>query len=159
MAHQAHGGFVDDLVQDHEVLVLKTIFRALEVIEQVVFKLRSLLIDFRKVNEEPGAHVPLGVLHLLGTRRPVALAKQVAVLEKTSASNLLRIPRRDQFLVKMVEGLPEIPVHTFANDGRVEVLCDGRIGTTLVKEKKSVQHDVERVHGELVLPSHRVHKL
>ena len=80
VAHQADGGLVNNLVENHKVLVLEAVFRALEVVVQVVLKLGPLLIDVGEVDEEPGAHVPLRRLHLVRGCRAIALAEKVAVL-------------------------------------------------------------------------------
>ena len=145
MAHQADGGLVHHLVQDHEVLVLEAVFGTLEVVVQVVLQLGSLLIDVREVDEEPRAHVPLRRLHLVRAGRPVALAEQVAVLEETPAPDLFWIPGGDQLFVEVVERFVEVSVHALAHHGRVEVLRDGCVRAALVEEEEGVEHDVERV--------------
>ena len=70
----------------------------------VVQKLAELVVLPRQVgevDEEPGAHVALHGLDLLWPRRPVVLHQEVAILEKTAASNFLWTLRRYQLLVKM----------------------------------------------------------
>ena len=53
----------------------------------------------------------------------------------------------------------EVAVHALADDGRVEVVADRGVGAALVEEEESVEHYVERIDGEFVLPSHAVDKL
>ena len=91
VAHQADGGLVDDLVEDHEVIVLEAVLGAVEVVVQVVLQLGLLLPHVGEVDEEAGAHVPLHVLHLLRPRRLVRLTQQVAVLQQATAPDLLGV--------------------------------------------------------------------
>ena len=70
----------------------------------VVQKLAELVVLARQVgevDEEPGAHVSLHRLDLLWPGGPVVLHQEVAILEKTAASNFLRTLCRYQLLVKM----------------------------------------------------------
>ena len=185
MSHQADRALVDDLIQDHEVLVLGLILRTLEMVVQVVLELGLLLAQLGEVDEKPGAHVALHGLDLLGPGWPETAAKEVAVFQEPAAPDLLGVPRRDQLLVQVVQGLAEVPVHGLGHHGGVEVVPDGggvaavavvdgrgccgiyrgrrgcRRGrsTTVVEEEQSVEHDVERVDGELVLPPHGVDEL
>ena len=161
VAHQADGGLVHHVVQDHEVLVLEAVVGALEVVVQVVLQLGLLRPHVREVNEEPGAHVPLHVLDLLRPGRAVPAAEQVAVLEQAAPADLLRAPRGDQLLVQVVERLAKVPVHALAHHGGEEVVPDGRLGlgATVVEEEERVEEDVEGVDRELVLPPHGVHEL
>ena len=58
----------------------------------------------------------------------------------------------------MEQGLLKIAVHALPQHGRVEVVRNRHLGTG-VEEEQRVQHDVEAVHGELVLSFHSVHEL
>ena len=76
----------------------------LSTLKVVVQKLAELVVLPRQVgevDEEPGAHVALHGLDLLRPRGPVVLHQEVAILEKTAASNFLWTLRRYQLLVKM----------------------------------------------------------
>ena len=75
MAHEADGGLVDDLVEDHEVVVLEPVLAGVEVVVQVVLQLGLLLPHVGEVDEEARAHVSLHVLHLLRPCRLVRLAQ------------------------------------------------------------------------------------
>ena len=57
MAHEAHSGLIDNLVEDHEVMVFSLVLRALEVVVQIIFKLGLLLIQIGKINEKSGTHI------------------------------------------------------------------------------------------------------
>ena len=92
VTHQADGGLVNNLVENHKVLVLEAVLGALEVVVQVVFELGPLLIDVGEIDEEPGAHVPLRRLHLVRGGRTITLAEKVAVLQEASASDLFGVP-------------------------------------------------------------------
>ena len=81
MAHEAHSGFIDHLVKNHEVMVLGLVLRALEMVVQVVFKLGLLLVQIRKVNEEPGAHVTFHGFNLFVGGWSVTSAKEVAIFQ------------------------------------------------------------------------------
>lgn len=81
VAHEAHSGFIDHLVKNHEVMVLGLVLRALEMVVQVVFKLGLLLVQIRKVNEEPGAHVTFHGFNLFVGGWSVTSAKEVTILQ------------------------------------------------------------------------------
>lgn len=154
--HQAHGGLLHHVVQQHQVLILEgLLLGADKVIPQVVLEFCALLADVREIDEESRAHVPLQRLYVLGLRGFVHLDQKVAILEQTASANLFRTPRRDQFLVKMIQRLLEVAVHGFAYHGGIEIFADGQLAA-LVEQEERVEDDLERVDGKLELPPHRV---
>ena len=161
VGHQTERGLVDHLVQDHQVMVLGLVFRALEVVVQVVFELALLLVDVGEVDEEARAHVALHSFDLVVRGRSVAAAEQVAVLQQASAADLLGIFGSYEFLVQVIEGFLEVAKHGLGHDGGVKVVRDGGcIGfVALVVEEQGVQDHVKGVHAELVLTPHCMHKL
>lgn len=106
VAHQADGALVHDPVQHQEVLVL-VLLLAHEVVGEVGLELGPLLVDVAEVDEEPGAHVPLEVLDLVRLGGFVVPDQKVAVLEEAAAADLFGVPRGDELLVQVVEGLLE----------------------------------------------------
>lgn len=142
MPHEAHRGLVHHLVQDHQVVVLQLLVRALEVIVEELDKFAVLLREVGEVDEEPTAHVPLHRLHLLRPGRAVALDQKVAVLEEAAPTDLLGVLSGDQLFVKMVKRLLEVPVHALTQHRRVEVVRDGHAGA-VVEEEEGVEHDVK----------------
>ena len=161
MRHQTERGLIDHLVQDHQVMVLGLVFRALEVVVQIVFQLALLLVDVREVNKESRAHVALHAFDLVMRGRSVASAQEVAVLQQSSASDLLWIFGSYEFLVQVIEGFFKVSKHGLGHNGGVEVVGDGGcIGfVALVVEEQGVQDHVKGVHAELVLTTHCMHKL
>lgn len=92
--------------------------------------------------------------------RPVASAQKVAVLQEAASSDFFGIFGCDEFFVQVIESLFKVPVHGLGHHRRVKVVRDGGgVGVTLVVQEQGVQHDVKRVHAELVLSSHCMHKL
>lgn len=158
MSHETDGRLIHHLVKDHEIVVLQTVLRALEVAIEVIFQLGLLLMDVGEIDEEPGAHVAFHVLDLLRLSGFVAFAQEVAVLEKTSSSDLLGIAGGDLLVVEMAEGLVKIAKHAFTHDGGIEVLTNLHLSAIVVEEQR-VQENVEGIHGELVLAAHMVNKL
>lgn len=74
VAHQTHGGFLDNAVQQHQVLVLEgLLFGSDKVIPQVVFEFGALLSYIRKVDEESRTHVSLEGLDVIRLRRFIHL--------------------------------------------------------------------------------------
>lgn len=106
VAHEADGAFVHHSMQDQQVLVL-VLFLAHEVVGEVGLELRPLLVDVPEVDEEPGTHVPLQVLDIVRFGGFVVPHQEIAVFEESSATDLFGVPRRDQFLVQVVEGFLE----------------------------------------------------
>ena len=110
-----------------------------------------------EVDEESAAHVPLHGLHLLRPGWSIVLDQEVAVFQQSSAAYLLRTPCSDQFLVQVTQSILKVAVDRLAHHCGVEVVADLHPGA-VVEEEESVEHDVERVHGELVFSLHAVHK-
>ncbi|CAL1684644.1 unnamed protein product [Lasius platythorax] len=159
VAHQTHGGFLDDAVQQHQVLVLESLlFGSDKVIPQVIFKFGALLSYIREVDEESRTHVSLEGLDIIRLRRFIHLHQQIAVLEQTAAAYLFGMPRRDKLLVEMVERLLEITVDGLAHHGRVKVLGDRQLAA-FVEQQQRVENDLEGIDGELELSPHRVDEL
>ena len=158
VTHQTHCRLVDHSRQNPQVIELE-VFVADEVVGQVALQLSSLLTQVTEVNEEPGAHVPLQDLYLLVSVRVVIPDQQVAILEKTSATDLFWLLGSDQFLLEMKQSFSEVSVDTLADDRRVEVFADWHRFGALVELKKTVQNDMEGVDAELVLPLHLVDEL
>ena len=69
VAHEADGGLVDHVVEDHEEVVLEHFVGAHEVVPQITLELVALLAHVGEVDEEPRAHVPLERLDLVRIRR------------------------------------------------------------------------------------------
>lgn len=159
--HQAHGALLDHLLEHVQVLQLHVLLlgRA-KVVLQIVLQLGALLVDVGEVDEEPRAHVPFQPLDAVAVvvGRVVA-QQQVAVLKQSAAPDLLRVPRHDQLVLQMEHGVAEVAVHRLADHGRVEALADRHAAGTLVEQQQRVEHDLERVDGELERPLHFVHKL
>ena len=66
---------------------------------------------------------------------------EVAVLEKSSAADLLRVACGDQFAVEVVDGDVEAAVDALGHDGRVEVFRHGR-SRHLIERQQTVQDDL-----------------
>lgn len=60
--------------------------------------------------------------------------------------------------MQVVQRFLEVAVDGFADDGRVEVFGDGQFGAS-AEHEQGVEHDLERVDGELELAAHRVDEL
>lgn len=155
--HQADCGLVHDTMQHQQVLVL-VLLLAHEVVGEVSLQLGALLVDVAKVDEEPRTHVALQVLDLLRPGGLVVPHQEVAVLQQPASSDLFGVPRGDQLLVQVVEGLLEVPVDGLGHHGGVEVVAHGHLGAA-VEEQQRVQDDLERVDAELELAAHRVDEL
>lgn len=157
VTHQAHRTFIDDAVKRGQILVF-TVLQSHEMILQIRPELASLFRHVREVDEEPGAHVALQKLHLALRSRAETPHQQVAVLQQTSAPDLLGIPRADQFPLQVVQGDGEVAVNALSHDGGVEGLGHGVLGA-LVEEQERVQVDLERVHAELELTPEGIDEL
>lgn len=137
VAHQAHGRLVDDRVQQQQVRVL--VGAGGHVVAQVRLQFAALAHHVREVDEEARAHVALQRFDLLRPLGPVASGQQVAVLEQAAAADLLRVTRRDQLLVQVVQRLLDVAVHRLAHHRRVEVVRHGQVAA-LVEQQQRVQH-------------------
>lgn len=60
--------------------------------------------------------------------------------------------------MQVVQRLLEVAVDGLPDDGRVEVFGDGQLGAP-AEHEQGVEHDLERVDGELELAAHRVDEL
>ena len=159
VTHEADSRLVDDAVEDHEKVVLEGLVIADKVVPQVVVELESLLAHVGEVDEEARAHIALKRLDLIGISGTVVLDEQVAILEESTAADLLRVPCGDHLTVQVVVRLTEVAVDGLGHHSRVERLADGHCRGAVVKEDERVENDLKRVDRELELAAHRVHKL
>jgi len=161
MYHQAHGALLNHLFQHVKVLELHIfLLRRAKVIFQIVLQLGALLVYIRKVDEEPGAHIPLQLFGAVTVvvRRVVA-QQQVAVLEQPAAPDFLGVPGDYQLVLQVIHGIPEVTVHGFADYGWVEALANRHTAGTLVKQQQRVEYDLKRIDAELERPLHSVDEL
>jgi len=69
VTHEADGGLVDDVVEDHEEVIFEHFVGADKVVPQIALELVALLAHVGEVDEEARAHVPLERLDLVRIRR------------------------------------------------------------------------------------------
>jgi len=139
VTHQTDGRLVDHRVQKKQVGVL--VGAAGYVVAQVGLEFAALAEHVREVDEEARAHVALQRFDLLRPLSAVAPGQQVAVLEQTTAADLLGLTRRDQLLVQVVKRLLDVTVHRLAHHCRVEVVRHGQVAA-LVEQQQRVQDNL-----------------
>lgn len=72
MPHQTHGGLLNDIVEQHQVLMFERLFLGPhKVIPQVIFQLGFLLGDIGEIDEEPRTHVSLQTFDVVWFGRSV----------------------------------------------------------------------------------------
>ena len=76
----------------------------------VLLKLVLLLFHCRKVDEESAAHVGQHIVHVVWVSHFVAAHEKVAVLEQSTAANLLRRLGVDQLAIKVAQCLVKVTV-------------------------------------------------
>ena len=155
VTHQTDRALVNDAVQCHQVIVFHLLVT--EVVSQVLFDLHFLLIHVREVNEEARTHVALhrSDVDVFGGR--VVPYEQVAVLEESTASDLLRATCGDQLLVQVSQSDIEIAVYALGDHCRVEMFAHLFLRDS-VESQQAVENDLERIDTELELSLHVINE-
>lgn len=105
-------------------------------VPQIVLQFGALLLDVREVDEEPRTHVTLRPLYLVRKGGLIFTHQQMAILEKAAASDLLRVTRRDQLLLQMVQRFLKVAEHRLADHRRVEILADGDLAALVEQQQR-----------------------
>lgn len=95
VAHQAHCALLHYPMQSGQIVVFP-VLETHKVVLEVGFQLPPLLAQLWEVYEEPGAHVALQNFHFGSGSGAETPDQQMAVFQKTTTTNLLRVPRADE---------------------------------------------------------------